>query len=237
MKNLRLLDLFCCAGGAGVGYSRAGFDVTGIDVIRHARNPHAVIEFDALKVCPEWIAENFDAVHASPPCQGYSAMRNAPNAKGAPKLIAEVRSLLEKTGLPWVIENVEAARSEMNEPLKLCGTMFGLGVQGHDLHRHRLFESNFPIRHLNCNHSSRPVVGVYGGHARNRSARHGGRGTKDQWLGGHKVAASEAMGIDWMTLSEMSEAIPPAYTEYVGAQLKVWLIGRDEKYKRLKDVA
>lgn len=222
----RLLDLFCCAGGAGMGYARAGFEITGVDVVKHANNPHTVIEADALALDPKWIAENFDAVHASPPCQGYTTMRHAPGAKGAPRLIGQTRELLQATGLPWVIENVEAAAPEMRNPLLLCGTMFGLGAQGHELQRHRLFETSFPVLPLACRHTERPVIGVYGGHARNRSAKHGGRGTKDSWAGGHKAAASEALGIDWMNLAEMSEAIPPAYTEYLGWQLRAVLMLR-----------
>lgn len=215
----RLLDLYCCAGGAGMGYARAGFDVIGVDVVRHKNNPHPVILADALSLCPKWIAANFDAVHASPPCQGYTTMRHAPGAKGAPRLIGQTRELLQETGLPWVIENVEAAEDEMRNPALLCGTMFGLESQGHDLQRHRLFELSFQVAPLACRHTERPVIGVYGGHARNRSAKRGGRGTKDTWDGGHKAAASEALGIDWMNLAEMSEAIPPAYTEYLGLQL------------------
>lgn len=216
----RLLDLYCCAGGAGMGYASAGFDVVGVDVVRHANNPHRVIVADALSLSPDWIAANFDAVHASPPCQGYSSMRHAPGAKGAPRLIAQTRALLQASGLPWVIENVEMAAEEMQDPVMLCGTMFGLQAQGHDLHRHRLFETSFRVPTLQCKHTDRPVIGVYGGHARNRSAKHGGRGTKDAWQGGHRAAASEALGIDWMNLNELSEAIPPAYTEYLGWQLR-----------------
>lgn len=227
----RLLDLYCCAGGAGMGYARAGFAVTGVDVLRHKRNPHTVIEVDALSLEPEWIAANFDAVHASPPCQGYTAMRHAPGAKGAPRLIGATRELLQATGLPWVIENVEMAASEMRNPVTLCGTMFGLGAQGHDLHRHRLFETSFQVAPLGCQHTERPVIGVYGGHARNRAAKHGGRGTKDTWEGGHKAAASAALGIDWMSLAELSEAIPPAYTEYLGWQLRAALMLRQASEK------
>lgn len=222
----RLLDLFCCAGGAGMGYARAGFDVTGVDVVGHANNPHPVIVADALTLNAEWIAANFDAVHASPPCQGYTVMRHAPGAKGAPRLIAQTRELLEATGLPWVIENVEMAAEEMRNPITLCGTMFGLEAQGHDLQRHRLFETSFRVAPLACCHTERPVIGVYGGHARNRSSKHGGRGTKDTWDGGHKAAASEALGIDWMNLAELSEAIPPAYTEHLGWQLRAAMMLR-----------
>lgn len=220
----RLLDLFCCAGGAGMGYARAGFDVTGVDIVTHARNPHPVIEADALGLDPEWIRANFDAVHASPPCQGYTSMRHAPGAKGAPRLIGETRRLLQATGLPWVIENVEMAASEMEGPVLLCGTMFGLGAQGCDLQRHRVFEASFPLATPECRHSDRPTIGIYGGHARNRSAKHGGRTTKDAWEGGHLAAASEAMGINWMTLAELSEAIPPAYTTFIGWQLRAALM-------------
>lgn len=226
MQRPRLLDLFCCAGGAGMGYARAGFEITGVDVVRHTNNPHPVIEADALTLDPKWIAANFDAVHASPPCQGYTTMRHAPGAKGAPRLIGATRELLRATGLPWVIENVEAAADEMRNPVLLCGTMFGLGAQGHDLQRHRLFETSFPVAQLACQHTELPVIGVYGGHARNRSSKHGGRGTKDVWDGGHKAAASKALGIDWMTLGELSEAIPPAYTEFLGWQLRAAMMLR-----------
>lgn len=219
----RLIDLFCCAGGAGMGYALAGFDVTGVDTVRHKRNPHPLIEADVFELDPEWISEHFDAVHASPPCQGYTSMRHAPGAKGAPRLIERVRKLMQETGLPWIIENVEMAAKEMRNPVMFCGTMFGLGAQGHDLHRHRLFETSFPVEQMECRHTGSPVIGVYGGHARCRSERHGGRRTKDTWDGGHKAAASEALGIDWMTLTEMSEAIPPAYSEFLGRQLRAAL--------------
>lgn len=217
--GMRLLDLFCCAGGAGAGYARAGFTVTGVDVEPQRRYPFAFLQRDVLTLSADWIREHFDAVHASPPCQGYTEMV-APGQVGAPRLIDETRALLEATGLPWIIENVEGARSAMRSPLLLCGTMFGLGAQGHELQRHRLFESNVDLATPSCAHSARPVIGVYGGHARNRSASNGNRGsTRDVWAGGHGVAASAALGIDWMTLAEMSEAIPPAYTEFLGVQL------------------
>lgn len=214
----RLLDLFCCAGGAGMGYKQAGFDVVGVDLSPQPHYPFAFIQMDALALDQRFL-RSFDAVHASPPCQGYTAMRHAPGAKGAPRLIAEVRAMLEATGLPWVIENVEEARSEMREPAMLCGSAFGLGSHGCELRRHRLFESNIALHSPGCDHGQAPVVGVYGGHARIRSAKHGGRGTRDAWPNGHKPVAAEAMGMDWATLAEMSEAIPPAYTRYIGRQM------------------
>lgn len=143
----------------------------------------------------------------------------APGRKQHPNLIPQTLALLNATGLPWVLENVEGAEPWMPGAITLCGMMFGLGAQGFDLQRHRLFISNAPISApCACRHC-RPVVGIYGGHARNRSKAHGGRGTRDAWVGGHRAAATEAMGIDWATLGEMSEAIPPAYTEWLGAQL------------------
>lgn len=216
---MRVLDLFCNAGGAGMGYARAGFEVVGVDLEPQKNYPFAFIQHDALTLDPRFLA-TFDAIHASPPCQGYTSMRHAPGAKGAPRLIGETRAMLERAGLPWIIENVEDARAEMRDPLTLCGSMFDLGAQGCRLQRHRLFESNVAISAPSpCQHDERPVIGVYGGHARRRAASAGGRGTRDVWEGGHRAAMSEAMGMTWATCAEMSEAIPPAYTEHLGRQL------------------
>jgi len=138
-KKLRLLDLFCCAGGAGTGYHQAGFDVVGVDINQQLNYPFTFVCADALKLDPEFIA-SFDAIHASPPCQSYSdlAKRNG-NADDWPRLIEPVRELLIQTGLPYIIENVEGA--PLINPVILCGTMFpGLRVI-----RHRLFEANFEI--------------------------------------------------------------------------------------------
>ena len=216
MRKPKALDLFCCAGGASMGLSRAGFDVVGVDIEPHKRYPFTFIQADALTVD----LDGFDFIWASPPCQGYTAMRHAPGAVGAPKLIDPVRKRLIASGVPWVIENVEEARWAMRDPITLCGSMFDLSAQGCRLQRHRLFECSFPVEPPPCKHDSRPVIGVYGGHARRRAASAGGRGTKDVWVGGHKVAASAAMGIDWMTLEELSEAIPPVYAEYLGRQAR-----------------
>lgn len=211
--SLRALDLFCCAGGASMGLHRAGFEVVGVDIMPQKRYPFEFHQADALT----FPLEGFDFIWASPPCQGYTEMRHAPGALGsAPRLIPQVRERLMASGLPWCIENVEDAACDMRKPFTLCGSMFDLGAQGHQLQRHRLFETSFPFMAPGCAHDDRPVIGVYGGHARRRAAKHGGRGTKDTWIGGHRAAASEAMGIDWMTLAEMSEAIPPAYAEFIG---------------------
>ena len=219
----RLLDLYCCAGGAATGLHRAGFDVTGVDIVPRPRYPFHMIQNDALGLDPRWIADNFDAVWASPPCQGYTALRHAPGAVGAPRLIDETKALLEATGLPWIIENVEEAAWAMPGAITLCGTMFGLGVEECELRRHRLFIASFPIAPPGpCKHA-KPVVGVYGGHARRRAASAGGRSTRDVWLGGHRQAMAGAMGVDWMTCAEMSEAIPPAYSQHLGGQLLIHL--------------
>jgi DNA (cytosine-5)-methyltransferase 1 len=199
-----------------MGYYRAGFKVIGVDINPQPRYPFQFVQADALT----YPLDGATAIHASPPCQGYSEMRHAPGAKGAPLIIEQVRAKLEESGLTYVIENVDGAAWAMRDPVRLTGTMFGLGAQGCVLQRGRLFETNWPLVAPNDSGAQgRPVIGVYGGHARKRSAKAGGRGTRDVWKGGHKAVASEALGINWMTLAEMSESIPPAYTEWIGRQL------------------
>lgn len=235
---MRILDLFCNAGGAGMGYHRAGFEVLGVDLHRQRNYPFPMHQGDAIAVLRALLAgeripfthrdgsvellglADFSGIHASPPCQGYTALRHAPGTRGAPLMIEGVRDLVIMCGLPWIIENVEEARWAMVDPIMLCGSMFGLGAQGCQLRRHRLFESNITISPPSpCQHDARPVIGVYGGHARRRAASAGGRGTRDVWEGGHRAAMSEAMGMTWATCAEMSEAIPPAFTEHLGRQL------------------
>ena len=211
MKPLAI-DLCCCAGGVSMGLHRAGFRVIGVDLVRHKSYPFEFVQADALTYPLDGAA----FVWASPNCQGYTALRHAPGAIGKPRLIPQFRERLQAAGVPYCIENVEEARWDMRDPMMLCGSMFDLGAQGCQLQRHRLFECGFPIDRPECNHGDKPVIGVYGGHARRRAASAGGRGTKDVWEGGHRAAASEAMGIYWMTLNELSEAIPPAYAEYIG---------------------
>lgn len=219
---MKLLDLYCGAGGCSEGYYKAGFDITGVDNRRQAHYHYSFKQSDVFDL-PMAFFKQFDAVHASPPCQGYTVMRNAPNTIGAPRLIDRTRRLLQKTGLPYIIENVEAARPFMINPIMLCGTMFGLGAEGCELHRHRLFEVNFPLMQPECKHGGGPVIGVYGGHARKRAASYGGRGTKDVWEKGHRGAATHAMKINWMTLTELSESVPPPYTKWIGDKLRQYL--------------
>ncbi len=215
----RLLDLFCCAGGAGMGYSNAGFEIVGIDIHPQPHYPFSFVQADALKLTPEFIA-SFDAVHASPPCQSYSdlAKRNG-NGHMWPRLIEPVRAMLANSGLPYVIENVDGA--PLINAVILCGTMFPkLRVL-----RHRLFEANFEI--VPPPHKKHPRV-----HTFDRRKSHYGK--TDEWkdfvqvTGGGNctlAAAREAMGIDWMTKAEINESIPPAYTQLIGQQLLEQMYG------------
>jgi DNA (cytosine-5)-methyltransferase 1 len=220
MTAPRLLDLYCGAGGAARGYADAGFDVLGVDIKPQSRYPYPFIQADVLELLAQpGAASDYDVIHASPPCKPYTALRSAPGAKTHPALIPATRALLRASGKPYVIENVEAAAWDMIDPVRYCGTMFGLGVEGFELQRHRLFESNILIIPPHRCWHRWPVIGVYGGHVRNRAAAAGGRGTMD-FVGQDKPAlAKQAMGIDWMTMKELSDAIPPAYTRHIGAQL------------------
>jgi DNA (cytosine-5)-methyltransferase 1 len=209
----RLLDLFCGAGGAAEGYHRAGFEVVGVDIKPQPRFPFMFVQADAMT----FPLDGFDAIHASPPCQGYTTMSNKHlGRKGEwPRLIREIRARMLLTGLPYVLENVEGAASEMRAPLRLHGGHFGLTV-----HRPRLFESNLLLLAPTGPHCLDPV-GVYGKLDGRRlwTRRDGSEQRAPRTL----AAASEAMGIDWMTWEELREAIPPAYTEFIGKQLRTLL--------------
>ena len=236
MNRLRLLDLFCGEGGAAAGYIAAGWEVTGVDLEPRVgrRYPAEFIAGDALAYLAAH-GHEYDAIHASPPCQGYSiATAGNPAARAKRKrLIAATRELLTVTGKPWVIENVEQARSQMNAPVLLCGRMFGLGANDEDglplvLDRHRLFESNIPLAAPpHPKHGNEQVAGVYGGSRRSslpnatpaddryaaRHERHGG------YVPRSKRVQQALLGIDWMTIRGMQESIPPAYSAWVGTQL------------------
>lgn len=219
-------DLYCKAGGAAWGYHRAGFDVVGFDCEPQPNYPFPVVRADVLTLPPSVLGA-FDAFHASPPCQFASAITPPDKRDRHVNLIPQTRALLRATGKPFVIENVPRAAPWLLSPLTLCGTAFGLGVLGHELQRHRLFEcEGFRTPPAPpCAHAGGPVVGVYGGHVRNRSRRHGGRRTRDFEGRSHTALARAALGMDWGTLDELSEAIPPAFTAYVGAFLLAELNG------------
>lgn len=207
-----------------MGYARAGFKVVGVDINPQKRFPFTFIQADALAYVAE-MGHVYDAIHASPPCQAYSITKTVWNAKkGHPDLLAPTRDALDKIGRPYVIENVPGA--PMSAHVVLCGSMFNLHVGEWELRRHRLFElSGFFFLTPDCQHR-RPVLGVYGGHARDRRrtlsvyGTGGGGQSENAWGAKANVAQAKAiMGIDWMTGAEISQAIPPAYTEYIGQQL------------------
>jgi DNA (cytosine-5)-methyltransferase 1 len=218
----KLLDLYCKAGGAGMGYYRAGWDVVGVDIEPQPRYPFGFVCMNAITAIKtlldglsiqvfdrHYYLSDFSAIHASPPCQKNSTMTKGlwkDRLDGHPELIAPTRELLKQAGLPYIIENVPTA--PLISPTILCGSMFGLGVR-----RHRLFETSFPVIAPSCNHGSQKyVVAVYG-HSGGSSKRDGLKfGGVDTW--------KAAMGIDWMTGNELAEAIPPAYTEYIARFIK-----------------
>lgn len=210
----RLLDLFCCAGGAAKGYQLAGFEVVGVDIDPQPNFPFEFIQADALGLDMDFL-QSFDAIHASPPCQSYSdlAKRNG-NAHEWPRLIEPVREMLDATGLPYIIENVEGA--PLIDPVVLCGTMFSeLRVI-----RHRLFESNFELSAPA--HGKHPLVFTHD----KRKSHYGKLDQNTSYVqvtgGGNCTIANarDAMGIHWMTKNELNESIPPAYTLYLGKQLR-----------------
>lgn len=205
---MRLLDLFCGAGGASVGYHRAGFEVWGVDREHHKDYPFPQVVTDATTLPLSFLAM-FDVVHASPPCQANTRAKHLRDAQGKTvsehgvDLLTPVRDLLWAWGGPYVIENVPGA--DMRPDLILCGSMFGLAVR-----RHRLFELTYDVWDPPlCDHDTqgRPV-GVYG--SMNDDIPSGGRTAKTL------AEAGSAMGIDWMRWADLKEAIPPAYTEWIG---------------------
>lgn len=190
-----------------MGYSRAGFDVVGVDNRFMPRYPFEFHQADALEYCAAHGRE-FDVIHASPPCQSYSSMAPFTTIE-YPRLIAPVRELLITLSRLYVIENVEGAKHEMINPFKLCGTMFGLKTI-----RHRLFECDPPIYFASatCQHYLKAQKQGRPPHPENHFITVTGHFSDQEF-------ARRAMGIDWMIRDELSEAIPPAYTEFIGARL------------------
>jgi DNA (cytosine-5)-methyltransferase 1 len=221
---VKLLDLYCGVGGASVGYAKAGFEVFGVDLKHGKRYPFTYLRADVLDILrDENYIDQFDVIHASPPCQTHSITKHLRNAQGNSTskldLIPETREALIASGKPYIIENVVG--SPLIDPVQLCGSSFGLKVR-----RHRLFESNMPIKGSVCDHKNqgRPI-GVYGAMGDKPQGLDKATG---KYVYGGQVAntideARMAMGIDWAIWSELVEAIPPAYTEYLGVQLHEWL--------------
>lgn len=208
---MRILDLFCGAGGAGKGYRDAGFEVTGVDLHPMANYPFEFIQADALAYLQR-NGKHYDAIHASPPCQAYTPLGALHKHKEYPDLVDATRDALDALGKPYVIENVMAAPLIKERSITLCGGMFGLRT-----YRHRRFESNVLITAPeHPKHVTRTAT-------KNR---------RTLWEQGWHVSITgdvgtylgpEAMGIDWMNGNELCQAIPPAYTRYIGEQLATHL--------------
>ena len=206
MKIKRVLDLYCGAGGAAMGYYRAfGPDVyiLGVDHKPQPRYPFEFVQADALEFMRDGRGDGFDFYHASPPCQAFSVTKSLHDNE-YPDLIAVTRQALKMTGKPFVIENVPGAPLE--NPLTLCGSSFGLGAR-----RHRLFETHpLILFRPHCLHHEQDapldVTGTGGPCPRHNKPQ-------------NVAEARRAMGIDWMTRQELNEAIPPAYTEWIGRRI------------------
>jgi DNA (cytosine-5)-methyltransferase 1 len=206
MTRPRLLDLFCGAGGAAMGYHRAGFDVVGVDIKPQPRYPFEFHQGDAMT----WPLDGYDAIHASPPCQAYTvaSLQQRMAGKEYPDLVSATRARLTSAGVPWVIENVPGA--PVRPDFKLCGCMFDLP----QLKRERWFETSWHAFDLRqpCQHKG-PIITVTG--------TGGGNWNSFKLFGRWPSVADwrRSMGIDWMTQRELSQAIPPPYTEHIGRQL------------------
>ncbi|MFR9799900.1 SAM-dependent methyltransferase [Streptomyces sp. MS06] len=200
----RLLDLYCCQGGAAKGYADAGFDVTGVDKDPQPRYPYRFVQADAIAfVLAHGTA--FDFIHASPPCQHDSdCQRIQDNAH--PDLIAPTRAALESTGRSWVMENVRGALPKLHDPVMLCGPMFGVAT-----YRHRFFETGGGFTLLQPAH---PVHRV----PQAKMGRPVPSGHYGQFVGNFSgvQAARDVLGVPWMNRDGIRECIPPAYSEHIG---------------------
>lgn len=209
---MRALDLFCGAGGAARGLADAGLEVVGVDIEPQPNYPYEFVQADALT----YPLDGFDLVWASPPCQAFTAYKRRPGHV-APRdsLIPQVRAMLRASGIPYVIENVEGAPLE--SPIMLCGSAFGL-----DVRRHRWFETSFPVLSPGCAHGRQEprFPGATNRKNKRRTVEVG------VWRIPLEVQRA-AMGIDWMTREDLSQAIPPAYSRYLA---RAWLrVEKDRK--------
>jgi DNA (cytosine-5)-methyltransferase 1 len=207
----RLLDLFCGEGGSSMGYALAGFEVVGVD--SEDRSAHYPFEFhrgDAMT----WPLKGFDVINASPPCHDHSALAGFREPDGTGWMLQATIDRLDAFGTPWVVENV--GNADMPGSLRLCGSEFGLGTRTRDgvqrtLRRHRQFMSSvFLMGAGGCTCSGRPIIGVYG---------NGGGTGLVKGFAGIKAEMAAAMGMDWASVEGLSQAIPPAYTRFIGEQV------------------
>lgn len=210
-----------------MGYFLAGFEVVGVDNSPQKNYPFEFHQADALT----FPLDGFDLIHASPPCQKHTTLNVMWNAKEYADLIAPMRERLQASGVPYIIENVPGA--PLHSPVKLCGSSFGLGVEVYDgwrqLRRHRLFESNLFLFGMQCSHQG-ATIGIYGDHARDRRRKPGGRERGIDFPDKDKLnLGRQAMGMPWAEhWKELSQAIPPAYTRFLGEQA-IRLITTEER--------
>lgn len=218
--KIKLLDLYCGAGGAGWGYHLAGFEVVGVDKFKQPEHPAEMkfIQADALDILNDKkFCSQFDIIHASPVCKKYSITKSLNKGKKYPDEIPIVREKLKRIKKPYVIENVPGA--PLQNYITLCGTMFGLQVI-----RHRLFECSFEIKKL-PGQCTCDTQNIYTHSHRGFSSFE--NGANFITVAGNNYKADDgrkAMGIDWMTRTYLSQAIPPAYTEYIAKQFKKSLL-------------
>lgn len=230
---MRILDLFCGEGGAARGYHDAGWEVVGVDADPQPRYPFAFVQADVLSLDPRFLAF-FDAIHASPPCQ-FGTELNSAKGRHA-NLIPQTRSMLVCSGRPYVIENVRGVREHLRSPVSLFGTMFGNQMRTSKgevfaLSRERLFETNWPLAApADPGAGPLPIANVFGGHLRARSGPYrtgNGTGRTVDFPGEDRPAlARELFGMPWASLKGISEAVPPAFTLHIGAELRRHLRSR-----------
>lgn len=211
----RLLDGFCCEGGSSHGYALAGFEVVGVDIKYQKRYPFPMTVIDFLDL-PDKYLRRFDAIAASPPCQGWSPLRYL-TGLDYPRLIQLTRERLKESGRPYVIENVVGAWQELRNPQGLCGAMFGLGT-----YRHRLFETNWPLKVPDHPDHKQPSV---------KAGRLPTLGHSLQVVGNlsNVGLAREVMQMPWASRRGLTQAVPPAYTHYIGLQLRSYLDGKQSE--------
>jgi DNA (cytosine-5)-methyltransferase 1 len=216
----RLLDLFCGAGGAAKGYQRAGFYVVGVDIDPQPNYcGDEFIQLDALALLDTYLSDGegipFDVIHASPPCQDHTSMHTKHDGHGNGWMLDATIDRLRPLTIPWIVENVPGPTVTMRGWwFVLCGSSFGLNVR-----RHRRFRSNCLLMPPVCCHDQQIP------RFRSTDKRRGGNLATVVGVHGHVNYAGEAeirnaaMGIDWMSQPELAQAIPPAYTEWIGARL------------------
>jgi hypothetical protein len=191
LRKPRIIDGFSCAGGAGWGYHLAGYEVVGVDVASQPNYPFEFVQGDAIEFIKEH-GHEFDAIHASPPCQHAARVTAWRGSRdNHPNLIPATREALLASGLPWVMENVPEA--DLRVDLLLCGSQFDLKVR-----RHRVFEASFPLTPHSAPHRHEGLL---------------------PFMHKGERAYADAMGCTWMSSKEGRQAIPPAYTEFIGLQL------------------